>query len=185
MRILESCIVIAVSILTVSMFLNAGENDKLKDVLEIVKLIMSDKHADRLIAVNREKDRRNKLISELSEIIEAKNSGKYHERSRAAAAYLLGKLRASEAVNALSSALKDEPCTKEFRPGSFMYRSPVFNALTSIGRPCVPEMIKIIRNSDDQAVTRKSALILGHESSPKGSVVSHLHISQACNERKA
>ena len=99
---------------------------------------------------------RKSVIRGLIPLIDPANREKYSDETRCAAAYLLGELRAVEAVPVLSNALADPPGPKEFSDGS-RYDVPVFSALVKIGRPAVPAMIKNVEMSDDR-ILRKNSL---------------------------
>lgn len=94
-------------------------------------------------------------------LIDPINAKKYNDQTRCAAAYLLGMLRATEAVSVLSRALTNEPG----RIVAFdisRYDAPVWTALVRIGRPTVPAMIKNIETSDNKIFRKKSIDVLCH-----------------------
>ncbi len=102
---------------------------------------------------------RKKTIEQLIPMIDPANSKKYSDFTRCAAAYLLGELRAEEAVPVLSKALANQPGRKTIDTIS-RYDGPVSSALFKIGRPAIPAMIENIKSSDNEDLRRDSALIL-------------------------
>ncbi len=105
---------------------------------------------DRLVTVR-------KLIT----LIDPANAPKYSDDTRCAAAYLLGELRAVEAVPVLSKALADEPGPKIFFDVS-RYDMPVWTALVKIGQPAVPAMIQNLETTDSRVLRNKSLGVMVH-----------------------
>jgi len=105
-------------------------------------------------------DRRS-IINKLIPLIDPANTKKYSDQTRCAAAYLLGMLRATEAVPVLSQALANEPGRKYISDIS-RYDVPVWTALVRIGRPSVPAMIENIETSDNRILRKKSIDVLYH-----------------------
>ncbi len=105
-------------------------------------------------------DRRS-IINKLIPLIDPDNTKKYSGQTRCAAAYLLGMLRATEAVPVLSRALENEPGRRYISDIS-RYDSPVWTALVRIGRPAVPAMIENIETSDNRILREKSIDVLYH-----------------------
>lgn len=104
---------------------------------------------------------REALIKQLIPLIDPANAQKYSDETRSAAAYLLGELRAVEAVPVLSQALADPPGPL-IRTDISRYDSPVFTALVNIGRPAVPEMIKNIETTENKILRKRSMDVLNH-----------------------
>ena len=104
---------------------------------------------------------RKSVIRGLIPLIDPANREKYSDETRCAAAYLLGELRAIEAVPVLSEALADPP-GKKFGSDGSRYDVPVFSALVKIGRPAVPAMIKNVETSDDLKLRKNSLDVLNH-----------------------
>ena len=104
---------------------------------------------------------RKSVIEQLIPLIDPANAKKYSDETRSAAAYLLGKLRAVEAVPVLSQALADPPGPLFFGDIS-RYDSPVWTALVKIGRPAVPEMIKNLETSENKILRKRSMDVLNH-----------------------
>jgi hypothetical protein len=104
---------------------------------------------------------RKSVIGELIPLVEPANAKKYSDDTRCAAAYLLGELRAIEAVPVLSKALADPPGRK-VRSDLSRYDAPVFTALAKIGRPVVPAMIENIEISDARSLRKNSLDVLNH-----------------------
>jgi hypothetical protein len=80
---------------------------------------------------------------------------------RVAAIYLLGELRAEEAVPLLSKMLTD-PLGPSVFTRVVRYGDPVGGALEKIGRPAVPGMIENIETTDDGALRAASLGVLSH-----------------------
>ncbi len=100
-------------------------------------------------------------VQKLISLIDPTNAAKYSDETRCSAAFLLGELRAVEAVPVLSQSLISEPGRKQrFRISR--YDAPVWNALVKIGRPAVPTMIKNIETTDNRILRVKSLDILVH-----------------------
>ena len=104
---------------------------------------------------------RKSVVEQLIPLIDPVNTKKYSDETRCAAAYVLGQLRAVEAVPVLSKALADPPGPKVITDIS-RYDSPVLTALVKIGRPAVPEMINNLENSDNLILRKKSLDVLNH-----------------------
>ncbi|NQT11737.1 MAG: hypothetical protein HQ582_03245 [Planctomycetes bacterium] len=100
-------------------------------------------------------------MEQLIPLIDPANAKEYSDETRCAAAYLLGKLRAVEAIPVLSRALADEPGRK-MRHGISRYDAPVWSALVRIGRPAVPTMIENIETSDHRMLRIRSLGVLNH-----------------------
>jgi HEAT repeat protein len=101
------------------------------------------------------------IVNELIPLIDPANSEKYNNGTRVAAAFLLGKFRAVEAVPVLARALANEPEQGE-KPDISRYDAPVWTALVRIGRPAVPAMIENIEASDNRILHIKSLDVLYH-----------------------
>lgn len=104
---------------------------------------------------------RRAIVDKLIPLIDPANAKKYSDQTRCAAAYLLGMLRANEAVPVLSRALAKEP-GRILACDISRYDAPVWTALVTIGRPAVPAMIKNIETSDNKILRIKSLLVLSH-----------------------
>lgn len=134
------------SVLSATDRIGRGERDAQKQAVESVL-------ADR-------KD----LVEALCAVVDQKNAGTYSWEARVAGAYLLGELRAPEAVPSLSSAMVEvlREGSKVVRGLAPPYRSPlaVSNALIKIGRPAVPQMIENIEGSDDKTLVIGSLQVL-------------------------
>lgn len=129
----------------------------------IIELIESRDPNVQMKTVHEILDDRLKQVNILIEIVDRASSGAVLERSGNAAAYLLGKMRAPEAVPVLSTALaKVRPyITIDIDP----LMGAVSNALVEIGRPSIPAMIKNITTSDNELLRIRSMdvinLVLG------------------------
>ncbi len=104
---------------------------------------------------------RSATIQKLIPLIDPVNAVKYSDETRCTAAYLLGELRAEEAVPVLSCALTDEPGPKIITDES-RYDTPVLSALLKIGRPAVPTMIKNLETTDHHQLRGKSLGVLNN-----------------------
>jgi len=100
-------------------------------------------------------------VKKLIRLIDPANAAQYSDETRCAAAYVLGRLRAVQAIPVLSRALADEPGRK-MRSRISRYDAPVWNALVKIGRPAVPAMIANLETSDHRALRLKSLDVLNH-----------------------
>jgi len=137
------------------------EEVKVKSEKDIIREITSNQEKEREGAVRFILDRRKELIKSLIPIIDPVNSKNYKDESRAVAAYVLGEIRAVEAVPVLSTALADEPFSDVvFRKGINPYYASVVNALVKIGRPSVPAMIENLKTTDNKKVMSDSVMIL-------------------------
>jgi hypothetical protein len=123
--------------------------------------LLSDNSQAREQAVDKILNDRKALIKKLIPLIDPKNSEKFSDETRCVAAYLLGELRAVEAVPVLSQALADPPGEKFISDGS-RYDAPVFSALVRIGRPAVAAMIENIKTTDDLTLQNRSLDVLLH-----------------------
>lgn len=112
-------------------------------------------------AVDAMLDERKSQVEALIPLIDPANADRYSDETRSAAAYLLGELRAIEAVPVLAKALADEPGPKIIFDLS-RYDVPVFTALVKIGRPAVPAMIENIENSENAILQKNSLDVLIH-----------------------
>lgn len=128
---------------------------------------------------------RKSVIEQLVPLIDPANAEKYSDQTRCAAAYLLGELRAIEAVPVLSKALEDPPGPKLFSDIS-RYDAPVLGALVKIGRPAVPAMIKNVETSDDLILRKRSLDVLSHVLGGKRRLLELLvKLNDASTEREA
>jgi hypothetical protein len=104
---------------------------------------------------------RKATIEQLISLVDVEKAEKQDEKTRIAAVYLLGDLRAVEAVPVLSKALSeslDDGATLDIS----RYDVPAFTALVKIGRPAVPAMIKNVETSDSQVLRTSSLDVLVH-----------------------
>jgi HEAT repeat protein len=126
----------------------------------VTKRLESPDHATQERAVAALLKQRKAVIELLIPMIPA-DKGKRSDDNRAAAIYVLGELRAVEAVPALSKVLGEEIGPSY---SSIINRrlNPVFGALVKIGRPAVPAMIEIVEKSDDPIARGKSLEVLYH-----------------------
>lgn len=127
-----------------------GESPAKQAGIDAVKKLLSP-NADMIDAgIDEIKAERKRQIDALLPLIDSANLKKYSPRTRAAAAYLLGEMRASEAVNLLAErfASGTEP---DLRSMFDMNRldAPFWTALVNIGRPSVPALLDIIQSTDN------------------------------------
>lgn len=104
---------------------------------------------------------RKSVIEQLIPLIDPANAKNYSDETRSVAAYLLGELRATEAVPVLSRALADPPGRNIF-PDISRYDTPVFHALVKIGRPAVPALIEHVKTSDNETLRKNTLDVLYH-----------------------
>ena len=82
------------------------------------------------------------------------------DSTRCAAAFVLGELRATEAVPALSRALT-VGLDKAINLDTSRYDAPIFTALVKIGRPAIPQMLDNLKSgSRDQR--KRSLDVINH-----------------------
>ncbi len=124
-----------------------------------------------------------RTVNMLIEIVDQANNGVSPKQAGQAAAYLLGKLRAPEAVAVLSRALAKSD------PNDFISVEPnpltngVFNALVEIGRPAVPPMITNITTSDDERLRNRSMDVVYRVLGGKDNVIGLLNRLSEQKER--
>jgi hypothetical protein len=137
--------------------------EEVHDVENLIRKIVSGSKEEREEAEKNILDNRKKLVNALMTIIDKENAGEYSEEARASSAYLLGKLRAEEAAPTLARALENPPFDNPTgKGGMHYYTASVFTALLRIGRPSVPAVIEILRESTDRGAIRDSLLVLSH-----------------------
>lgn len=126
-------------------------------------------------------DDRLKQVNMLIDIVDHASDGKVLEKSGDAAAFLLGKMRAPEAVPVLSTALaKVKPyITTDIDP----LMGAVFNALVEIGRPSIPAMIKNITTSDNEILRERSMDVVYHVLGGKENIIGLLNRLMEQKER--
>jgi hypothetical protein len=137
------------------------QQDKKKEPVGQIAGLLSQDSRIRDQAVDSVLQDRRSIINKLIPLIDPANDMKYSDETRCAAAYLLGMLRATEAVAVLSRALADGPGRKVGKDIS-RYDVPVWTALVKIGRPAVPAMIENIETSDNKILRKKSLDVLCH-----------------------
>ena len=98
------------------------------------------------------------IVENLIALVEPANAKKHSSQTRAAAAFLLGELRAVEAVPVLSRAMPE--VADRVRSDFSRFDVPFWNALVKIGRPAVPVMIKNIETSDNRILRIDSLRVL-------------------------
>lgn len=126
-------------------------------------MVASRDRAAREAAIQEVIKNRQQMILSFCEIVHKKNAARYAGESRAAAAYILGEIRASEAVEALSSALGEN--LFGFRvikrlPPPYESDDVVLEALVKIGLPSVPEMTRNLCSTDNALIRRQSVRVL-------------------------
>jgi len=130
-----------------------------EQVSEYVKMLSAEDSREMNRGVDGILRDRKLLVEQLIPLVDPANAAKYKDKTRCAAAFLLGELRAVEAVPVLSKALAKEPGRKLIYRIS-RFDSPVWLALVKIGRPSVPAMIENIENSDHEILWKKSLDVL-------------------------
>lgn len=118
--------------------------------------------ADR-VTVNRAVDaileERKALIEKLIQLAGPANAQRYNDQTRSAACYLLGELRAIEAVPMLARMLED-PLDERPVLDVDRFDMPVGTALFKIGRPAVPALIENVTKSDSPVLMQRSLGVL-------------------------
>ncbi|GAH45701.1 unnamed protein product, partial [marine sediment metagenome] len=104
---------------------------------------------------------RKNLVDALVALVAQTGGKSYSDETRSAAAYLLGEMRAVEAVPALSRALA-KPLGAIYGSDISRYDAPIFTALVMIGRPAVPAMIKNLEETDNANIRHNSMFVLNH-----------------------
>lgn len=161
----STVLIIMASLTAVALALSVamGDNSKIeeKENMSLVANLQSKKAFMRNQAVDAFlKDRKNS-INDLIALVAQTGGKKYSDETRSAAAYLLGEMRAPEAVPALSRALAN-PLGPDFRLDVSRYDAPIFTALVKIGRPAVPAMIKNLEETDNANIRHNSIFVLSH-----------------------
>lgn len=136
------------------------KKDGSKDLASMVASRERPKREDAIQEVMRS---RQEMILALCEIVHRRNAANYSGESRAVAAYILGEIRASEAVEALSSALGEDlfgPRIIEDLPPPYESSDVVVNSLVKIGLPSVAEMMQNLRTTDSKRVMQESVAVL-------------------------
>lgn len=134
----------------------SAKDDKAMDIFE---RLSSEDSRTRNLAVDEILNEHKVLVDKLIALVDPANSGTNSYDTQAAAAYLVGELRAAEAVPVLSRALAEIP-TVSIRFSMNRYIEPWQTALVRIGRPSVPAMIENIEKTDDQQLQRRSVTVL-------------------------
>ncbi|HEV7281183.1 MAG TPA: hypothetical protein VGN57_13350 [Pirellulaceae bacterium] len=123
--------------------------------------LQSDSERTRDAAVDAILAERKATIERLIPLIDPANAERHRKETRWAAAFLLGEMRAVEAVPVLAKAL-DRSMGPQNGLDLSPYDEPVFNALVRIGRPAVPALLENLRKSDDRILRERSLLVLYH-----------------------
>jgi HEAT repeat protein len=127
----------------------------------VKKLLSPD--ADTIDAgIDEIKAERKTQIDALLPIVDVANKSKYRERTRAAAAYLLGEFRAPEALETLVKALEDGDLGPNRQPRMDRLSSPFWEALVKIGRPSVPALLDVVQKTDDKDTRFLTLMALDH-----------------------
>jgi hypothetical protein len=121
-------------------------------------------------------------VNMLIEIVDQANAGRRPADAGRAAAYLLGQLRAPEAVPVLSRALTNVD------PNGVLFHTDIFTdaewmALLEIGRPAVPAMIKNITSSDDERLRQRSLGVISRVLGGKDNLIGLLNRLMEQKER--
>ena len=139
----------------------ADSGPKQEEMVIRVEQLGSEEPPTRNAAVDAILQDRLATVEKLITVIDPANVKKYSDKTRSAAAYLLGEYRAVEAVPVLSRSLLCDPGPTVIWDMS-RYNVPIFRALVRIGRPAVPAMIENIETSDHRILRRKSLDVLSH-----------------------
>ncbi len=127
----------------------------LKEMLEAKERRVQNKAIQQIF------DDRLRTVNMLIEIVDQANARRLPANAGRAAAYLLGQLRAPEAVPVLSRALTNVD------PNIVVFHTDILTdaewmALVEIGRPAVPAMIENITTSDDERLRQRSMGVIVH-----------------------
>jgi HEAT repeat protein len=127
-------------------------------------------------------DDRLRTVNMLIEIVDQANARRLPANAGRAAAYLLGRLRAPEAVPVLSRALTNVD------PNGVLFHTDIFTdaewvALLEIGRPAVPAMIKNITSSDDERLRQRSLGVISRVLGGKDNLIGLLNRLMEQKER--
>ncbi len=162
-RACERAIVAAAVVTAVAFTASVATNSKAaeQEISMQIERLRSEERRTRDTTVDAILQDHSATVEQLIPLIDPAKAKEYSDETRCAAAYLLGKLRAVEAVPVLSRALADEPGPKT-RSDLSRYDVPVWNALVRIGRPAVPAMIENIETSDHRMLRIGSLDVLNH-----------------------
>lgn len=149
------------SVLAMSGAMGDNSKNKEKENMSPIANLQSKNAWMRNKAVDAFLNDRKKSIGGLVAMVDQTGDKKYSDETRSAAAYLLGEMRAEEAVPALSRALVNPPGPKS-RFDISRYDDPIITALVKIGRPAVPTMIKNLEETDNVILSRRSMSILSY-----------------------
>lgn len=180
-------IVLTVTILLLGLAGGSSSNEQEERVMEHIKKILSKDVRTRNQGVDEILQDRKITIEKLIPLIDPTNATKYSDETRCAAAFVLGELRAIEAVPVLSMALANEPGPK-IKDDISRFDVPVCTALVKIGRPSIPAMIENIETSDNEILLNKSMDVLNHVLGGKRrllELLGNLEVRAAKNELKA
>jgi HEAT repeat protein len=158
--------VVMLALIGVATTPTSGSGPEQEKSMKAFKDLISQDSQTRDRAVDAILDDRNSVIEKLIPLVDPANSKRFNDETRSVAAYLLGELRAVEAVPVLSKALADPPRDQDLARLS-RYGMAIFEALVKIGRPAVPAMIENIKTSDDQIRRETSMDVLLHVLSGK------------------
>ena len=109
-------------------------------------------------AVNEAIEQRKAIITKLCQVISKQGKGDKGRRMRARATYLVGKMRAPEAVKTLISVITEDFVGRVKRV-SVGVANPT-QALMQIGRPAVPALLDTCRSADHERIVRPCLLVL-------------------------
>lgn len=158
---LAGCVITVTLMILLTATKGEDKENENKQLLGQINGLLSQDSRIRDQAVDSILQDRRAIVNKLIPLIDPANTKKYSDQTRCAAAYLLGMLRATEAVPVLSRALANEPGRKIISDIS-RYDVPVWTALVRIGRPAVPVMIENIETSDNRILRNKSIDVLYH-----------------------
>lgn len=130
--------------------------------MQQIRDLTSSERQIRDVAVDAILAERQTAVNQLMQVVKGEEGQEYSFATRAAATYVLGELRAVQAVDVLVRALAEEEAMPFERSDITRYDAPYFTALVKIGRPSVPAMIENIRTSDEDLLGKKSLDVLYH-----------------------
>ena len=125
---------------------------------ELVRKFKVEKGRIRGLAVDRLLERRKQRVQKLIAVFDPETGEEKKWETRAAAAWVLGEMRAPEAAEVLAQNIDDGP---DHTGDVSRYDTAHTTALRKIGLPAVPALIENIENSDSPVLRGRSVRILG------------------------
>ena len=163
---MKTKVIIAMLLVQSFVVMGGRRNEKLSE--EHLAQLISKNYLEREKASQTVLESRRSVITELERIVKKFTVDDTRAGTAKTAIVLLGKLRSSESVPLLSEKLDFEAfykSTKRPQPPEDLY--PCVGALSVIGKPSIPAMIKNIESHRDEKVRKLSAIVIlnveGHD----------------------